>query len=350
MRRFEKFHRGPPVQKLLYGIGGVVVLFLIVGLLLPRQSHFVVDRAIGAPPATVFAQLNDFRRVQLWSPAANIDPNAEFQYSGPARGAGASVNWDGPIAGSGTQTIVESRPYDYVSTLVNAGEPGEARTWFELEPAAGGTRLRWGFEHDYGFNLVGRYVGLFLTGIVRREYARGLEQLAALAEGLPAADFSDLEIERVRVEPREIAYESRQSAPDAASLSRALGAAYFDILNFMAAHELAAAGPPLSIARQYRGSRLAFDAGIPVTGVSADTPREENSVRLGRMDGGDALRVAHTGSYRSLAATHRKIAAYLAALGIERDGDSWESYVSDPAIVPEAELLTYVYYPVRDEP
>jgi effector-binding domain-containing protein len=44
------------------------------------------------------------------------------------------------------------------------------------------------------------------------------------------------------------------------------------------------------------------------------------------------------------------VSAYLAALGIERDGDAWESYVSDPAEVPEEELLTYVYYPVRDDP
>ena len=47
--------------------------------------------------------------------------------------------------------------------------------------------------------------------------------------------------------------------------------------------------------------------------------------------------------------THRKVAAYLAAHGIERNGDSWESYVSDPAKVAENELLTYVYYPIRTD-
>jgi len=57
--------------------------------------------------------------------------------------------------------------------------------------------------------------------------------------------------------------------------------------------------------------------------------------------------VKHIGSYRELATTHRKISAYLAATGIERNGPAWESYVSDPGKVPEAELLTYVYYPVR---
>jgi effector-binding domain-containing protein len=53
------------------------------------------------------------------------------------------------------------------------------------------------------------------------------------------------------------------------------------------------------------------------------------------------------GSYRRLTATHRKISAYLAALGIERNGAAWESYVSDPRKVREDELLTYVYYPIK---
>ncbi|MDH5620318.1 MAG: GyrI-like domain-containing protein, partial [Gammaproteobacteria bacterium] len=63
--------------------------------------------------------------------------------------------------------------------------------------------------------------------------------------------------------------------------------------------------------------------------------------------GGPVIRVRHLGSYRDLTRTHRKIAAYLAALGIERNGDPWESYVSDPGDTPETELLTYVYYPVK---
>ena len=39
--------------------------------------------------------------------------------------------------------------------------------------------------------------------------------------------------------------------------------------------------------------------------------------------------------------------AAVAALGIERNGDSWESYVSDPTKTAEAKLLTYIYYPIR---
>jgi effector-binding domain-containing protein len=72
-------------------------------------------------------------------------------------------------------------------------------------------------------------------------------------------------------------------------------------------------------------------------------------VRLGQSYGGPAIRVAHTGPYGGLARTHEKIAAYLAAYGIERNGDAWESYESDPARTPESDLLTYVYYPVTGD-
>ncbi len=44
---------------------------------------------------------------------------------------------------------------------------------------------------------------------------------------------------------------------------------------------------------------------------------------------GPVIRVKQIGSYWALGRTHDKIATYLAALGIERNGDTWESYVSD---------------------
>ena len=77
----------------------------------------------------------------------------------------------------------------------------------------------------------------------------------------------------------------------------------------------------MSITRTFVGAELLFDAGIPVRGVTEDTPRESNGVRIGATYGGPVIRVRHVGSYRDLSVTHRKIAAYLAAHGIERNGE-----------------------------
>lgn len=338
---------GIAVQKVLYGVVGSVILLVLIGFALPRVHSVEVSTEIDAQQATVFALVNDFRRFTLWAPWTDTDPNARFIYSGNSRGAGATVTWDGTILGSGTQTIMESRPFEYVGIVMSPGEPGEAKSWFRLEPGVGTTIVHWGFEVDYGLNIVGRYFASMLGGVVARDYEAGLANLKELAESLPIADFSDLEIEHLVVEPMDIAYLPTTSRPEPAAISEAMGKSYFQILNFIDEHNLQDAGAPLSITRTFSGSALVFDAAIPVRGVTDETPREDGAVKLGSSYGGLVIRVRHTGSYRDLASTHRKITAYLAALGIQRNGDPWESYVSDPGKTPEKDLLTYVYYPIR---
>lgn len=337
------------MQKVLYGVGAFVALILLGGFLLPSHSRFVVTADIDAPRATVFALVNSMRRQDLWAPVAVTDPNAKVVFSGHERGLGSTITWDGIIVGSGTQSITASQPNEFVETTINAGDAGESRTWFELEDGIGFTRVRWGFEHDYGLNVIGRYFGIMVSGIIRKEFEASVENLRDLAESLPRADFADIKIERLVVEPVDIAYVRTTSAPAPGATSAAMGAAFFEVLNFIDAHGLAEAGAPMSIARAFSGAELRFDSAIPVRGVSASTPRKNAGVRLGRTYGGTIIRVRHVGSYRTLSSTHRKIVAYLAALDIKRNGDSWESYVSDPTKMDEADLLTYVYYPIKDQ-
>ncbi len=335
------------MQKVLYGILAFLVALVLIGFALPRKHSVEVATEIDAHPATVFALVNDFRRFTLWAPWADTDPNARFIYSGNTRGEGSTVTWDGAVVGSGTQTITESRPFDYVGIVMNPGATGEARSWFRLEPGIGTTIVHWGFEADHGMNVVGRYFASMLGGVVARDYEAGLANLKELAESLPSADFSDIDIEHLVVEPVEIAFLPARSRPEPDATAAALGKAYFRILSFIDEHGLQEAGAPMSITQTFAGAEILFDAAIPVRGVHADTPRDGPAVKLGTTYGGPVIRVRHIGSYRDLGATHRKIAAYLAALGIEKNGSAWESYVSDPAKVAERELLTYVYYPVR---
>lgn len=335
------------MQKILYGIGVFIVMLIIIGVALPQHARVDVSTSIDAPPATVFALVNDFRRFSLWSPWIDTDPNARIVYSGPARGVGATMTWDGAIIGTGTQIITGSRPFEYVETLVNPGESAEARFWFDIRGDNGATVVTWSFETDFGYNLVGRYFALVIKGVIERDYESGIASLKELAETLPVADFGDIEIEQIVVEPVMIAYLPTTSLPESAAISEAMGAAYFEILSFIDQHELAEAGAPMSIMRSFSGSELLFDAAIPVRGVSDSTPRDGATVRIGQTHAGMVIRVRHVGAYRGLGDTHRKIAAYLAALGIKRAGDAWESYVSDPTKVAESELLTYVYYPIK---
>lgn len=335
------------MQKIIIAMGIVLALLVAIGLSLPQHARVVASLEIDARPATVFALVNNFSRVTLWSPWLERDPGAQVDISGPDRGVGAQMAWKGPVLGVGSQLITASEPYSHVATVINPGEQAQALSWFDLRDTGTSTVVNWSFETDYGFNLVGRYTALLLNGVIRRDYEQGLRNLAELAESLPRADFSDLQVERLEVEGQEIAFRSAAAPRDPASMSRAMGDAYFRVLNFVDAYQLQEAGAPLAIIRSFDGNKLQFDAAIPVRGVTENTPREHDGIKLGRTYAGPVLRVLHQGPYGELNKTQRKMAAYLAAHGIERNGDFWETYVNDPATVPESEILTEVYYPVR---
>ena len=327
-------------------IGGLGLAILVVGLLLPSQAHVEREITIDAPRATVFGLLNDFRQINKWSPWLDEDANAHFEISGPPRGVGAKIVWDGSIVGQGEQTITASVPFERIVSSLDLGGKRPVTTAFELTESDAGTVVVWSFGTDFGMNLADRYLGLVLDGIVGEDFEKGLVSLRTMAESLPRADFSDIEIEHIVVEASDIAMLPVSSVPEPAAFAETMGNAYFSILSFIDDQGLQEAGAALSISRGFRGSEIRFDAGIPVYGVTDQTPRSGPGVRISETYAGRVIRVQHVGSYGTLGATHDKIAAYLAAMGIERNGDAWESYVTDPTRVDAAELLTYVYYPV----
>ncbi len=335
------------MKKSLLSFGGIGLLVVVVGIVLP--SRVVIERhiLIDTHAATIFALLNDFNQVTKWSPMLDGDANAQIDISGPPRGVDASISWNGHIIGQGRQTIIESVPYEKITTQFDLGGQIPATVTFSLSSEQGMTRVVWRHEREFGFNLASRYYGLVLGSIIGPRQEEGLTQLKALAENLPRADFSGMEIEQLVIEGLDIAYLSTTSIPQATAISEAIGDAYYSVLRFIDEYGLDTAGAPLSITRTFSGSELVFDAAIPVRGIGEETPRSGAVVKIGRTYAGPVIRVKHIGSYRTLGSTHDKIAAYLAALGIERNGDAWESYISDPTRTDEADLLTYVYYPIR---
>ena len=334
------------MKKFVYSIAALILAVAVIGLFLPSRANVERNTRIDASPATVFALLNDFHQVNKWSHWLEEDPNARFDFFGPRRGVGATFAWDGNIIGKGRQTISESVPFERIVYDLNFEDEDTATTILELSDVDGETVLVWTFNMEFGFNLIDRYIGLIIGGVIGENNEKGLASLKLMAEGLPKADFSDMEIEHIVVEATDIAFQATSSVPEAAAISDAMGRAYFNILGFIDENNLQEAGAPISISRAFSGSEIRFDAAIPVRGMAGSKPRGDTSVKLGKTYEGPVIRAKHVGSYRSLGRTHDKIAAYLAALGIERNGDAWESYVSDPTRTDEAELQTFVYYPI----
>lgn len=338
------------VLKILVGlIVLVVVAFVGGGLVLDDKAHAERQILLGGSPATVFTVLNGFRQFQKWSPWAELDPNAKIETSGPLMGVGAKQAWssEDPNVGSGSQEIVESVPYERIKLkLVFSGFDSENWATYTLKQEGEGTKLTWSYDTDAGGNIIYRWFGLMLDRMLGPDYEKGLARLKTLVDGLPKDDFSDLQLEVVDVKSLPVAQMAGEAA--AADAGPVLADRYGKIQAFMAANNLRMVDAPLAITTEFdeKTKHWKFVAAIPVDrGDVTTTP--ESEVLMGTTYAGLAIRAVHKGPYSALEPTYQKLLAFKAAAGLEDNGNSWESYVTDPTTTPEAELTTHVYWPVK---
>ena len=61
-------------KKIGIGVGGIVLLFLVIGMFLPAQRHLERAITINAPDSAVFKEVNSLQRWQNWSPWRGYRP------------------------------------------------------------------------------------------------------------------------------------------------------------------------------------------------------------------------------------------------------------------------------------
>ncbi|MEQ1717188.1 MAG: SRPBCC family protein [Hyphomicrobium sp.] len=176
------------LKKFILVMLGVVALFAAYVAMLP--SAFSVERqaTIAAPPAAVFAQVNDFHKWQDWSPWAKLDPNAKAIFEGAPTGEGAIFGWSGNgEVGEGRMTITESKPNERIAMRLDFAKPMQATnaTLFTFAPEGEGTRVTWRMSGEN--NFIGRAVCLFMDmdKTVGGMFEKGLANLNGVVTAKP---------------------------------------------------------------------------------------------------------------------------------------------------------------------
>jgi carbon monoxide dehydrogenase subunit G len=162
--------------KVLWTAIGLLVVALVVGFLLPGTWEAERSATVSAPPPSVFGWLEDPRR---WGPWTALGPG-KTTFSGPERGAGATVRWDDPEVGDGVFTLVSTEPEREVRYRVEVqGGSMVTEGTFRIEPAGAGTRVVWTERGDFGNNPLLGYTAL---GMDRVQGAQMEIALARMAE------------------------------------------------------------------------------------------------------------------------------------------------------------------------
>ena len=164
-------------------VAGILALlaggFVLVGILLPGTVEVTRSVEIEAAPEAVFPLLNDLERWAEWTPWGEVESRVE----GPARGSGARRVWDDPELGSGSLTLVESRPSLGVDYEVEV-EGGAIR--FEgtisVEASGDGSIVTWTERADLGWNPLLGWTALTMDESQGRQLQEGLDRLKARVE------------------------------------------------------------------------------------------------------------------------------------------------------------------------
>ncbi len=178
-----------PILKKTAPVIAALVAALVI-IIATRPASFRVARSIriAAPPEKVFAQVDDFRRRDAWSPWAKLDPNSRVGFSGAASGKGAVFSWEGNReVGKGRQEIIECEAPRHITISLEFEEPfqGKSLTGFTFEPESGGTRLTWEISGKNDF--IAKAISLFMDceTMIGPQFEKGLSNIKQLAESQP---------------------------------------------------------------------------------------------------------------------------------------------------------------------
>jgi len=176
------------IKKLLIAFVLILVVLSVVIAIRPADFRITRTATIAAPPAAVFAQVNDFHKWEAWSPWAKLDPAMKVTYDGPAEGPGTIYTWTGNSeVGQGRMTIIDSHPSDLIRIQLEFLKPIAATNTaeFTFKPEGSQTLVNWTMTGAH--NFMGKAFSLFvdMDKMVGGDFEKGLAQLKAVAEAAP---------------------------------------------------------------------------------------------------------------------------------------------------------------------
>ena len=331
---------------LFFALLFLVVAFFAYGFFF-LEDKVQVSRSIkiDRPAKMVFKAVNSMHTFNQWSPWSKLDPAAKYQFEGPESGVGSKMSWQGnEEVGSGSQAIIESKPNEMVKAELYFDGQGDDPSWttYQIKDLGDSAEISWVFDADFNGNIMGRYFGMMMDGMLGPQYEIGLKNLKAVVEAKPVYDFSNFSIEEVTAQ--NVLYVSTSGNTNE-DLSSVIGDAYSQITTFMNANGIDFAGMPMTITRSWEDSLWEFDAAIPVTIDAIEG--ETGEIQLGQTYAGKVVKYIQVGPYDQGEASYALLDAYIEENELTRSGMPWEVYANDPTEVSEAEILTHIFQPIK---
>lgn len=327
--------------EILISFAIVAVLFVAVGIFLPSSRHLSHSVETNRKPTIVFDTLNSFRRFKDWNPLVLRDPSTKLTLSGPQSGKGATMTYESESMGSGTYKIIESEPTTKVTYAIENDAPGtDKRTEFRLKRVGRGGRnvqITQTYSVDYGWNIVGRYAGLYVSSNVGEDVKLGLSRLTNMLAGVPNIDYGNLQREfkapapSLADRPAETLLVVSATVPmDFDKIKGQMNSNMEWIRKVMTANGLEAAGPVRMITNEQGSQNYSFDLAQPVRKAGATGPvegiRVEGPVKVLQSEATKVATTSFKGHMANLQKLRDAIRAWALSNGYETVDRPYENW------------------------
>lgn len=348
--------------EILISLAIVVALYLVVGLALPSSRHLVEKIETNRKLTIVFDTLNSFRRFKDWNTLPLRDPRMQLTLSGPEEGVGAQLDYvsQEKNLGSGTWKIIESVPREKIVYAIENIERGKnKRTEFTFKPTGRNNRnveITQTYDVDYGWNLLGRYAGLYVTRHVGDDMKMGLARLVNMLSSVPNVDYavkdSKMTTPKVVERPAEDLLVVSAGAVERgnAQIQASMTANSEWIKRVIDANGLEAAGPLRIITTDLGRETYTFDVAQPVRrkdGSPIGNVVTQGPVQFLRSPAAKAVTASYTGYMAELENVRNALRAWAATHGYEAKDRAFEDYKSGVAGAFTENGQFDVYWPVK---
>jgi len=173
------------LKTIVLSLAVIVILFVVIVALQPSEFRVARSTTISAPPAAVFAEVNDFHKWEAWNPWGKIDPAMKQTYEGAPMGTGAVYAWAGnQEVGEGRMTITESRPHDLIRIKLEFFKPfaGNSIAEFTFKPEADQTAVTWSMAGENNFMAKAIHLFMNMDTMIGSQFEKGLAAMKSVAE------------------------------------------------------------------------------------------------------------------------------------------------------------------------
>ncbi|AXQ08490.1 SRPBCC family protein [Xanthomonas oryzae] len=287
------------IIEFLIALGIVAGLFVVVGLVLPSERQMSESVETNRRMTIVYDTVNSFRRFKDWNPLVLRDPKIQLKLAGPEEGKGARVEYSSTegYIGNGSWEITNSVKNERVEIAIEDPTKGYDKvTNFTLVPTGKNNKnvkITQDYSVKYGWNLFGRYAGLYVSRHVGDDLKLGLSRLATVLATVPNFDYraeldgkpvlSDLKIVDVPTEDL-LVVTAGNIDRDNETIKKSIKDNQEWIKRVMDSNGLEAAGPVRIVTTDFASDKYAFDVVQPVRKRAGGAPKTDAKADTAKAD------------------------------------------------------------------